>query len=410
MKKVLLIGLGNKNPKNQFILKQLKKMNLDFYFLKSYQDENWFTDIIDKNHIFLTDVYNPTRAISDLSVIIQKNNLKFDAIFTFDEHLVLQTSVIAQFFGCIATPIETISASSANKLTFRNKYNKICNKNLIKSAIEIIDNIEENTILSDKDLVIKPLFGNNSYGVKKIYAGKSNNIKQYVNQSWSTKQEESYKNFNGVFLLEEYIKGTTFSVDGIVQNNVVLFAGINQFGYSPEPYFFQVSNTIPPVLDKIQQEKIYKTISHSLKELKYNNTPFHAEIKYTDKKIYIIEIACRAPGGQIMKGYEQAYGYNFVKQVINLYLGKPVSFIKKKNNHVLQKGVYIPQNCSIKDFYIPEQTPKCKEFVRILNKGDKNSYPISATPVYYYALTERNKDKIYVKSHKIENDIKITIS
>ena len=128
MKKVLLIGLGNKNPKNQFILKQLKKMNLDFYFLKSYQDENWFTDIIDKNHIFLTDVYNPTRAISDLSVIIQKNNLKFDAIFTFDEHLVLQTSVIAQFFGCIATIANGYPKNDPCPCGSGKKYKNCCGK------------------------------------------------------------------------------------------------------------------------------------------------------------------------------------------------------------------------------------------------------------------------------------------
>lgn len=108
-----------------------------------------------------------------MSVIVEQNNLKFDAILTFDEHLVLQTSIIAQAFGCIATPIKTIMHSSSNKLLFRQQYNMCYSKKLIKTAIKVIKKEDLlKTTLSSKNYVIKPLFGNNSYGVKKFHQTK----------------------------------------------------------------------------------------------------------------------------------------------------------------------------------------------------------------------------------------------
>ncbi len=332
-------------------------MDLKVYLVKSQNDVSWFSDVIDPDNILSTDVYNVTRFISDLSLFEEKKHLKFDAILTFDEHLVLQTSVIAQTFACQATPIYTITHSSTNKLLFRKKYNQISSLNLIKVNFDVVCSGNDIKITpSTIDRIIKPLFGNNSYGVKKISSNE--NIEQlmtYLKKFWSNLQEECYKNFNDVFLIEDYVKGRTFSVDGIVQNKKIYFAGINEFGYGPEPYFLQVSNTIPPNITPKQESLCYKEVSKVLRQLRYNNTPFHAEVKLYDNKLFVIEIATRAPGGQIMKGYEQAYGFNFVKQVVNLYLNKQVDFKRTKNKFVYQKGVFIYKDCRIKKRSIKEK-------------------------------------------------------
>ncbi|MBR1825750.1 MAG: ATP-grasp domain-containing protein [Alphaproteobacteria bacterium] len=378
-----------------------------FYILKSESDEAWMLPHIPAERIFSTDVYNPTRAIADLSVIAEKQKLTFDAILTFDEHLVLQTSVIAQTFGCIATPIATIMHSSSNKLLFRKQYNQHNSKKLLKMPIEILTAEElSKKFPSPKNRVIKPLFGNNSYGVRKISANENTaDLATYLKQSWSEKQEECYKNFNETFLLEDYVDGRTFSVDGIVQNGVVHFAGINEFGYGPEPYFFQVSNTIPPDLSENKQSLCYTQIRKLLKKLHYNNTPFHAEIKLNNDKIYVIEIAVRAPGGQIMKGYEQAYGINFVRQVLNLYSGKAVDFKPIKQRYVHQKGVFVYQECNIDNITLAASLPKLSEFVPIMHDGQRNHYPIAAQPVYYYSVAERTPKARTLKADKTEKSI-----
>ena len=382
-------------------------MDMVFFILKSEKDDSWMSPYIPKDRIFSTDVYNSTRAIADLSVIIEQNDLKFDAILTFDEHLVLQTSIIAQAFGCIATPIATVIHSSSNKLLFRKKYNMCCSKKLIKPLIKITNTEDLSKIkLSSKSQVIKPLFGNNSYGVKKISSNEDiSGLSAYLNQSWSEKQEESYRNFNGVFLIEDYIKGRTFSVDGIVQNQTIHFAGINEFEYGPEPYFFQVGNNIPPNLSKKEMSLCYTQIGKLIKQLQYENTPFHAEIKLNEGKVFVIEIAVRAPGGQIMKGYEQAFGFDFVRQVINLYINKPVRFKHRKNRFVYQKGVFIYKECDIYNITNANPLPKVCEFIKILHKGDKNHYPINAKPVYYYSIAEKTPTARVNKSMKIEKNI-----
>ena len=411
MKKILIIGLGSQNPKNKYIFNTIKKLKYDFYILKSYNDNIWFADYIKADHILSGDVYNSSKTIADLSVFVKLHNIKFSAILTFDEHLVMQTSIIAQSFDCIATPLFAVMHSYSNKLLFRETYNRINDKNLIKTSLSVVEQLSEKILKNIKqDKVIKPLFGNNSYGVMKI--SQFDNIKyiqNYIKSSWSCKQEENYKNFNNVFLLEDYIDGDTFSIDGIVQNGKIHFAGINQFGYSPEPFFIQISNTIPSKLSIRDQNLCYTTIKRLIKQLRFNNTAFHAEVKYNNNHIYVIEIAVRAPGGQIMKAYESAYGFNFVKQVINLYLGKKVCFKHSKDKFIFQKGFYIYKNCILKNFVLKNKLPKNKEYIKIANNNQSITYPIDAIPLYYYALEENDRDTIIEKSCKIEQSHQIDI-
>lgn len=145
-----------------------------------------------------------------------------------------------------------------------------------------------------------------------------------------------------------------------------------------------------------------------MKFAEYDNMPFHAEIKYNNNKIYIIEIGCRAPGGQILKGYEQAFGFNFIEQVFNLYLGKPVSFERQYTKHIYQKGVYLWKNCVIDDIIIPKQLPVTPdEFIMIAEPGDTNSYPKPEKPVYYYSVSGDSINVVRTKARLLENSISI---
>ena len=140
----------------------------------------------------------------------------------------------------------------------------------------------------------------------------------------------------------------------------------------------------------------------------YNNMPFHTEIKYNNNKIYIIEIGCRAPGGQILKGYEQAFGFNFIEQVFNLYLGNPVSFKRQYTKQIHQKGVYIWKDCIIDDIIVPKELPVTPdEFVVIAKPGDINSYPKPEKPIYYYSVSADSVSALRAKARLLENSINI---
>lgn len=406
-KKVLIVDFWVKCPKMGYLFNTLKNLDFDIYILKPSETPVWFGEFIENDHICDTDLHNPTRSLADLSVFCEKNNIKFDAIVTFEDHLVVIASILAQFFNCIHTPLNCMIGSSVNKLLFRNKYNDFDNPNFIKSPISLYipGNGEKLVINSSK--VIKPIFGSDGQGVMKIDPDYDfQQISHYLAESCPEKIPE-FKKFNRVFLLEDYIGGGIFSVDGIVQGNKIHFAGINQVGSCPEPYFTQISNTIPANITKDQEEFIYSNISAFLNYIEYDNTPFHVEIKYNDNKIYIIEIGCRAPGGQILKGYEKAFGINFIEQVLNLYSGISVNFEKKFNKHVFQKGVYIFDQCTIDHLEVKQPIEEADEFVQIVKPGDVNKSNKPDCPIYYYSVSDTNIDIIKSKSKKIEESVVI---
>lgn len=404
-KKVLLVDFWAKCPKMEYLFDTLKNLNFEIYILKPIDTPIWFNEYVKPDHICETNLYNPTRSLADLSIFADINNVKFDGILTFEDHLVVITSVIAQFFGCIHTPLNCMIGSSVNKLLFRNKYNLFDNSNFIKSSIELYIPKDKQKLNIKSPKVIKPIFGSDGQGVIKIEPDYCfQQLSSYIDESCPEKIPE-FKNFNRVFLLEDYVGGKIFSVDGIVQKKKIHFAGINQVGLCPEPHFTQISNTIPANITIDEENFIYSNISDFLMYMEYDNSPFHAEIKYKDNKIYVIEVGCRAPGGQILKGYKQAFGINFIEQVLNLYSNNEVTFQKKYKKNILQKGVFLFKNCIIDDIEIKNKIVDADEFIQIAKPGTLNKFPKHDSPVYYYSVSGDSIDIVELKSKNIENSI-----
>ncbi|MDR0727018.1 MAG: ATP-grasp domain-containing protein [Rickettsiales bacterium] len=403
MKNVLIIGVTDQNNyKNIGILATVTKLGYNIFVLKRPSTEYWFQEFIKPENIICADLHDLSDTVSKIALFCKKNHIKFDAILTFKEHLVIQASVIVQAFGCIHTPLKDIFNSSGNKLLFREKYNQIEDDDIIKSNFNIINTFDDLLSFS-KDKVIKPIFGSSSCGVQKISAGTNiDGLKQFLSESIETKFKDGHER---AFLIEDYIAGKAFSVDGIIQNGEIKFAGINEYTYGPLPYFIQTGNIIPTTLNEDEQGLCYKSVAKIIDHFGYNNCPFHAEIIIKDSKVYLIEIACRMPGGKIPRGYELAYGFNFIEQVINLYLGKPVNFEQKTQCQVIQKGLHVFENCKISSIDIPANVFKEIDFELITKPGEYNSYPINNKPIYFYSVQTNNFESAINKCKKIEKSI-----
>lgn len=403
--KVLLIDFWVKRPKIDYMFNVLSRLNVDIYLLGPCESIQWLSEVIDDNKVCKTNLHDPVRALSDLSVFKTVSGVNFDAIITFEDQLTVLASILAQFNNCIYTPLSCQKMSSINKLLFRQRYNLFENPCFIKSDINLFPG---QTLINNVPKVIKPIFGSDGQGVRKIEKNTdTETILSYLQRSCPNSMQE-FKNFNNKFMLEDYVLGDVFSVDGIVQNGNIHFAGINQVGSCPEPYFTQISNTIPAQIDNKQKQFIYNNMADFIKFAEYDNMPFHAEIKYNNNKIYIIEIGCRAPGGQISKGYELAFGFNFIEQVFNLYLGRPVSFKRQYTKHIHQKGVYLWKNCVVDDIIVPKELPVTPdEFIIIAKPGDTNSYPKPAKPIYYYSVSADSTESVRAKANLLENSINI---
>lgn len=405
MKNVLIIGATDQNNyKNANILATANKLKHNIFVIKQPGSEYWFQDFVKPENIIHTDLKDLSETISKIALFCEKNSLKFDAILTFKEHLVIQASVIAQAFGCIHTPLKDIFNSSSNKLLFRKKYNEINDNGIIKSDIYIVDTFDNIPSFS-KEKVIKPIFGSSSCGVKKIPVGDDiRKIKDFLTESVKKKFNDDH---DRAFLIEDYIDGKAFSIDGIIQDNKISFAGINEYTYGPLPYFIQTGNIIPATLNEKDQDLCYKSIVKIIEHFGYNNCPFHAEIIIKDSKIYLIEIACRMPGGKIPRGYELAYGFNFIEQVINLYLGIPVNFERRTEFQIVQQGLHIFDNCKISSVDIPKEALNEIDFELVTKPGEYNSYPINNKPIYFYSVRDFDFASAIKRCENIKKSITI---
>jgi biotin carboxylase len=398
MSNILIIGASNKNAyKDLNHLISLQDLGHNIFVLQSEMSKGWS----DGMSLVIADLLNLENTISKISAYSKENNISFDAIFTFKERFVLAASVLAQAFNCVHTPIKSISNSSVNKLQQRKLYNTIKNPNMGYIDYDIIFDLNALPIIN-KDKVIKPIMGTGSAGVQKISKGDVVDLK-FIGGSLKNKYETNDK----IFMLEDYIDGKVYSIDGIVQNQQVHFAGINEYIYGKPPYFIQTGNIIPADLKAGKQNFCFESVEEIIRHLEFNDCPFHAEIALKDNKAYLIEIACRMPGGQIPRGYELAYGFNFSEQVANLYLGKEVSFKKSSNWQVIQKGIHLYENVEILDVNIPDKTTGEIDFAQVSKAGDINSYPLNNKPIYYYAVREENLELAKKKCAAIEKSVKI---
>lgn len=407
MKRILIIGVGlHKNFKDVGILTNLKKLPYEIFLAVPINTQNWTEEFIDAGHILRLNFDDLTDCIAKIAVFCGDSS-SFDAILTFKEHFVYQTSVIAQAFNCIYTPLSSIFKASNNKLLFRNYYNQIGDDDIIKSDVKVVAG-DTNKLKISKPMVIKPLFGSSSCGVRLVTP--DIDIKQVITQS----NDNIAKKFNTAseraFLLESYIPGKAFSIDGIIQNKKIHFAGINEYIYSPLPYFVQIGNIIPANITKKQQDFCLKSMRKIIKHFGFNNMPFHAEVILNESGLYLIEIACRMPGGKISRGYELAYGFNFVEQVVNLYLGNPVKFEKTKRNQVIQKGKHLFYDCDILSLNVPTTAFDECDFAVVTNVGEHNFYPSQNKPIYFYTVIANSFKDASHKSENFEKTIDIRTS
>ena len=239
--------------------------------------------------------------------------------------------------------------------------------------------------------MVKPVLGYSSIGVYKINKNVNlTSVIHKINAACKVNRDGVLKNFNYTFLVESYVEGVQISVDGIVNNNKILFAGIVETVVSPPPNFTAYANYFPPRIPKLAQNKAFKYCIKVIKALDFNNCAFHCELKLTKQGPVLIEIACRPPGGSIMEGYKKAYGIDFFTAMLDLWLDNNISLSCKHSVYLHQAGVFYEKKGILKSI---EGIKKLKEkrhiheIYRVSHIGHRlTNYPDIPAPIYYFSV------------------------
>ena len=175
------------------------------------------------------------------------------------------------------------------------------------------------------------MFGDDSFGVMKI--DECSDIASVIGEcrgSWSPSRA-GFKNFPDVWLLEEYIPGTVVSVDGVIQNRRVQFAGLVEIGMGPEPHFTQCANWLPARIREQEAKACFVLTQRVIAALSLDQCGFHCELRLSPKGTpSLIEIAARLPGGLIPEAYSRAYGLDLASAMLDVWMGRPAILRSRK--------------------------------------------------------------------------------
>jgi biotin carboxylase len=409
MKRILIIEHGG--YLKEFTFKKLIKKGCTIY-LATTKCEDWLFPYVKKDNILITNTFNSQDLLIDITTWIVAKKIRFDAVGTFKESAVIFTSDIADALGFINVGSGPARRSSQNKLLMRNYLKQNGYKN--QPDFKII-NVSDKTFPDIRcDSVIKPLFGSSSHGVVKVNKGSDlRKVIELALNSMSPNEREAFKNFKGHFLLEKYIPGKVYSVDGVIQDNKLIIAGIVEFIMGAEPYFTQIASIIPANITKSIEDELLKNTKEVLSILKFNNCGFHAEFRVHDNRPYLLEIAARLPGGGIQLGYRKSRDIDLTDMIIDIWLGKKVKTQPKNIKYVMHYSVIpnVKSTSILKKVFGLDKVKKLKyvwDFYQFMKEGDKVlTYPDTPSQVYYFAIEADSREELMRRADEIKSLVTI---
>lgn len=198
-----------------------------------------------------------------------------------------------------------------------------------------------------RKMILKPLNSNDSKGVQTIR--KQQDIRDFFEGTMA------YSRGKKEVLIEEYIEGTEFTVDGIKTHG-----GHSSLAISKKKHYETAENVACQLLfqnhDRDYDYDQLRKLNDSFVEL--SGLPFgltHAEYKYHDGKFYMIEIGARGGGNRISTLIEPYIsGVDVYDYLIKMTVG----------DIVMEKLPSVRDNddfCAVLDFFTVEQEGKLSE-------------------------------------------------
>lgn len=180
--------------------------------------------------------------------------------------------------------------------------------------------------------VCKPTDAAGSVHVKKVENKKelleaANRILNGNDVLWGHKLSNS-------LLLEEYIDGKEYSLEGIVQDGVVVHFSTTEKFVSDQSEFIEIGHIVNAPIDQQLHTKIQNYVDQVIKVLGANHCPFHAEVRLRrDGEPVLMEIAARLAGDKIGDLLCLSRDINYFDYVYASYLGIKMPLVEMKNNY-----------------------------------------------------------------------------
>lgn len=148
-------------------------------------------------------------------------------------------------------------------------------------------------------------------------------------------------------LLEEYVPGPEFSVEGYVQDGRTAVVSITEKLVSDPPHFIELGHTVPAAIEPVVEHQIVSWTAGVVRALGIDCTVFHLELRLRNGVPHVIELGARLPGDSIGSLIEMSKGVSLADLFVQLATGSQVDGPAM--------GIANPASCvaAIRFFYEP---------------------------------------------------------
>ncbi|MCL2294532.1 MAG: ATP-grasp domain-containing protein [Spirochaetes bacterium] len=195
-------------------------------------------------------------------------------------------------------------------------------------------------------LVVKPVDSMGARGTVKIH--NFDDLKEAI--------EEAIKySRTGKVIIEQFLEGPEFSLDAVVKEGQIHICGVaDRHIYFP-PYFVEMGHTMPTIFPQDVVEKVVNVFCDGIKAIGIDNGAAKGDIKYTNGKAVIGEIAARLSGGY-MSGWTFPYssGFSVIDAALKIALDIDPGEIKYSYEKTAAERAFISIPGVVDSVFIPD--------------------------------------------------------
>lgn len=311
-KKIIILG-GAELAKYPYFFVEARKLNIQLILieLSNEYDKKSMSRILELKKKLNVNV--TTRSESELIKFII-NNPEIIGIFAIKENYIDVQIRLSIRFPNIHSAGQSAFMVCKNKYEQRKFLPEISPKYYYITKENMTQKTEEFFKLYTIG-VVKPIDQNSSIDVIKV-SNKKEHLKTINNLL------DKYNKL----LLEQFIEGKEYSVETIMQNKKQMFCGLTEKKTNKDcsSYFVETKHVVPARDISVQNKKqILKYNKQILEKMKFEYGITHAEYKITDDgKVYLMEVATRNAGDNIMHLYRLSYTQSLEKQILMAYLNQ----------------------------------------------------------------------------------------
>ncbi|OGJ70002.1 hypothetical protein A3G69_05220 [Candidatus Peribacteria bacterium RIFCSPLOWO2_12_FULL_53_10] len=321
-KVLLLINPGFRNK--EFILKRMKELGV---IVVTVHDKklDWAQPYVD--HWVIVEKQDPEQMIMEKIDHFLKEHaeITIDGAITFWEEEIPLLAKICEKFGWIGNSVDA-ALNTRSKFGMQDVLRQHGRPAIRQHLLESESDLKEAMEHVGFPAVIKPLFGSDSHFV--MYTDGAERARDAYAEAIS-KYDHPYallqKYPKGLFVYQEFIDGTEFSVECFCQNGIPYVAGIHEKTGMNMPFFLETGDFCPPHISEEQKRALTDEAKATLIALGVRESLAHVEIKLTKRGPQVIEVASRMGGSDIFKNILQVYDFDLIKTGCEIALGIKVT-------------------------------------------------------------------------------------